>query len=58
MPLGVAVVGGLIFATFLTLFVVPVFYTVLSRFQSEKAKAKTAGSTQPAHAGPYPSDLA
>ncbi|MBI3873279.1 MAG: efflux RND transporter permease subunit, partial [candidate division Zixibacteria bacterium] len=31
-PLGIAVVGGLIFSTFLTLILVPVVYTILSRF--------------------------
>lgn len=32
MPLGVAVVGGMLFSTFLTLVVVPVVYTLLARF--------------------------
>jgi multidrug efflux pump len=31
-PLGLAVVGGLLFSTFLTLILVPVLYTLLSRF--------------------------
>jgi len=31
-PLGLAVVGGLFFSTFLTLVIVPVVYTLLSRF--------------------------
>jgi multidrug efflux pump len=31
-PLGIAVVGGLLFSTFLTLIVVPVVYTLLARF--------------------------
>jgi multidrug efflux pump len=32
MPLGISVVGGMIFSTFLTLIVVPVVYTYLARF--------------------------
>jgi multidrug efflux pump len=35
-PLGLAVVGGLFFSTFLTLVLVPVMYAVLSRFVKEK----------------------
>ena len=31
-PLGLAVVGGLFFSTFLTLVLVPVLYTLLSRY--------------------------
>ena len=33
-PLGLAVVGGLIFSQFLTLFVTPVFYVYMDRFQT------------------------
>jgi multidrug efflux pump len=35
-PLGIAVVGGLLFSTFLTLILVPVVYTLLSRFTKRK----------------------
>jgi multidrug efflux pump len=35
-PLGLAVVGGLFFSTFLTLVLVPVMYTILSRFVNER----------------------
>jgi multidrug efflux pump len=35
-PLGLAVVGGLLFSTFLTLVLVPVMYAVLSRFVKEE----------------------
>ena len=31
-PLGIAIVGGMIFSTFLTLVVVPVVYTLMARF--------------------------
>jgi HAE1 family hydrophobic/amphiphilic exporter-1 len=33
-PLGIAVVGGLFFSQFLTLFVTPVFFTYMDRFQN------------------------
>jgi HAE1 family hydrophobic/amphiphilic exporter-1 len=33
-PLGLAVVGGLLFSQFLTLFVTPVFYIYLEQFQT------------------------
>ncbi len=35
-PLGLAVVGGLFFSTFLTLVLVPVMYAILSRFVKER----------------------
>ena len=38
-PLGVAVVGGVLFSTFLTLLVVPVIYTLLARFTHVKSVA-------------------
>jgi multidrug efflux pump subunit AcrB len=55
-PLGRAVIGGLLMATFVTLFVVPVAYSILrkelptkqlleSRFQAEKAGADPQRST-------------
>jgi HAE1 family hydrophobic/amphiphilic exporter-1 len=31
-PLGIAIVGGVLFSTFLTLLVVPVVYSLLARF--------------------------
>src|SRR5213594_3077281 len=39
MPLGAAVVGGMLFSTLLTLVVVPVVYTLLARFAGEPARA-------------------
>ncbi len=35
-PLGLAVVGGMLFSTFLTLVLVPVLYTLLSRFVKQR----------------------
>jgi multidrug efflux pump len=42
-PLGLAVVGGMLFSTFLTLVLVPVVYTLLSRFTSGKKLSVPAG---------------
>jgi multidrug efflux pump len=39
-PLGLAVVGGMFFSTFLTLILVPVMYTLLARFTSVMKLAK------------------
>lgn len=39
-PLGLTVVGGLFFSTFLTLVLVPVVYTLLARFTSAKKQAE------------------
>ncbi|MDH4068954.1 MAG: efflux RND transporter permease subunit [Ignavibacteria bacterium] len=44
-PLGLAVVGGMLFSTFLTLILVPVVYTLLARFT--KAAAVDAPAGQP-----------
>ena len=41
-PLGLAVVGGLFFSTFLTLVVVPVVYTLLSRFTTVRGPEENA----------------
>ncbi len=51
-PLGLAVVGGLFFSTFLTLVVVPVVYTLLARFTREKVSGKVEEkvSSLPDHA--------
>jgi multidrug efflux pump len=45
-PLGLAVVGGMLFSTFLTLVLVPVLYTVLSRFTGQ-----ARGADAPAASG-------
>jgi multidrug efflux pump len=39
-PLGLAVVGGMFFSTFLTLLIVPVVYTLLARFTGSKKSAE------------------
>ncbi|HSP87535.1 MAG TPA: efflux RND transporter permease subunit, partial [Ignavibacteriaceae bacterium] len=39
-PLGLVVVGGVLFATFLTVLVVPVVYTLLARFTKESKEVK------------------
>lgn len=41
-PLGIAVVGGLLFSTFLTLMVVPAFYAILGPLTRTKSKAEEA----------------
>ncbi len=58
-PLGLAVVGGLLFSMILTLVVVPVVYTMLARFQPARKLAEadveplaTAGAAAVGHARP------
>jgi multidrug efflux pump subunit AcrB len=50
-PLGIAIVGGLIFSQMLTLFTTPVVYLALDRFS--RARGRSAGPAVPA-AGPSP----
>jgi HAE1 family hydrophobic/amphiphilic exporter-1 len=48
--LGVAVVGGLFFSQFLTLYITPVFYTYMDSFQnwlSRRRSARHGGTVQP-----------
>jgi multidrug efflux pump len=48
-PLGLAVVGGMLFSTFLTLVLVPVLYTVLARFtrlSKETASVPVSGAAE------------
>ncbi|HEU4436523.1 MAG TPA: efflux RND transporter permease subunit, partial [candidate division Zixibacteria bacterium] len=43
-PLGISVVGGMLFSTFLTLVLVPVVYTFMARFtKQEETAAEAAG---------------
>lgn len=48
-PLGLAVVGGMFFSTFLTLVLVPVLYTLLSRFVKEEKAEETASAAENTH---------
>ncbi|HEY6866639.1 MAG TPA: efflux RND transporter permease subunit, partial [Candidatus Eisenbacteria bacterium] len=53
-PLGMAVVGGMVFSTLLTLMVVPVVYSLLARFAGAKATLAVpaaAPAAAPAHLG-------
>jgi len=45
-PLGRAVIGGLLFATFATLFFVPVIFSVFHRWTSKEKPAETPGTAQ------------
>jgi multidrug efflux pump len=54
-PLGIAVVGGLIFSTFLTLLLVPAVYTLLARFTRVEGE-ETSGATSSEPSSPSPSE--
>ncbi|HMB71541.1 MAG TPA: efflux RND transporter permease subunit, partial [bacterium] len=47
MPLGIAVVGGMLFSTFLTLVLVPVVYLLMSRFAPVRQPAREPAPTAP-----------
>ena len=50
-PLGYAIVGGLIFSTLLTLYVVPAVYVIFDGlFERKRARAQRAGTLAPAEA--------
>jgi hypothetical protein len=49
-PLGIAVVGGVLLSTFLTLVVVPVVYTLLTRFT--KVEVAPFNGNEPVSAHP------
>jgi multidrug efflux pump len=46
-PLGIAVVGGMLFSTFLTLVLVPVVYILLSRFTAERRLSESPATEPP-----------
>jgi hydrophobe/amphiphile efflux-1 (HAE1) family protein len=43
-PMAIAVIGGVIFSTVLTLYVVPCFYSVMSRFEGKKGDSADSAS--------------
>jgi hydrophobic/amphiphilic exporter-1 (mainly G- bacteria), HAE1 family len=49
-PLGLCVVGGLIFAQFVTLYLTPVFYTYMDNLMKWRHAEKATPATEPAHA--------
>lgn len=55
-PLGIAVVGGLLFSTFLTLVVVPVVYTLMARFSKVGSAEEEPPAQIPEMASPFPEE--
>ena len=55
-PLGLTVVGGLVFSQTLTLYVTPVFYLILDRMRKKLKKRPQAGALPPKPAG-FPETL-
>jgi multidrug efflux pump len=53
-PLGIAIVGGMLFSTFLTLVLVPVVYTLLARFTPALAVQQVPSDEGPRAAGVPP----
>lgn len=53
-PLGLVVVGGLLFSTFLTLVIVPVVYTLLARFTKAKEKVEKNNEEKDLELKPMP----
>ena len=51
-PLGIAVVGGVLFSTFLTLIIVPVVYRALSRFTTPRRESEIEADLAAAQAAP------
>jgi multidrug efflux pump len=55
-PLGIAVVGGMIFSTFLTLVLVPVVYTYLARFTKVAARGEAGSAAEASPSEPAPAE--
>jgi hydrophobic/amphiphilic exporter-1 (mainly G- bacteria), HAE1 family len=53
-PLGLAVVGGLVFSQFLTLYVTPVFYVLMERLRSVRVRRVAAGGGTPERSAAAP----
>jgi HAE1 family hydrophobic/amphiphilic exporter-1 len=51
-PLGLAVVGGLVVSQLLTLYITPVFYTYMERFQGVTRRFRRNRTAAPAAVGP------
>jgi multidrug efflux pump len=51
-PLGIAVVGGVLFSTFLTLVIVPVVYRALSRFTAPRRESEIEADFEAANQPP------
>lgn len=51
-PLGLAVVGGLLFSQFLTLFITPVFYTYMESLRERGSKQDRSGRDNPVEEKP------
>ncbi len=50
-PLGAAVLGGLLFSQFLTLYITPVFYTYMESFQEWLRSRRAAAPPEPSAPG-------
>jgi HAE1 family hydrophobic/amphiphilic exporter-1 len=48
-PLGLVVVGGLMFSQLVTLYLTPVFYTYMAAFQERMGRKKGKAATEPVH---------
>ncbi|MGQ0723527.1 MAG: efflux RND transporter permease subunit [Candidatus Eiseniibacteriota bacterium] len=57
-PLGIAVVGGILFSTFLTLVLVPVVYLSLARFSPEKEETEAGEESGELRGTPQPQAVA